>query len=125
MEYRFSRTSVTAAGSLARRAAFLAQRVFPSDLMYVEPVFLGFNLFTSAYEEKSTVRTNAADQRNTKSQLGSPYQTEERETHPSGTLNDVNLNPVSSFFALGIPRGILPVPAFDFVVPEVASLEYG
>ena len=46
------------------------------------------------------------------------------KTHPSGTLNDVNLNPVSSFFALGIPRGILPVPAFDFVVPEVASLGY-
>jgi len=46
------------------------------------------------------------------------------DTHASGTLKDVNLNPVSSFFALGIPRGILPVPAFDFVVPEVASLEY-
>ena len=46
------------------------------------------------------------------------------KTHPSGTLNEVNLSPVSSFFALGIPRGILPVPAFDFVVPEVASLGY-
>lgn len=34
----------------------------------------------------------------------------------------MNLNPVSSFFALGIPRGILPVPPFDLVVPEVASL---
>lgn len=56
-------------------------------------------------------------------QFESPDQTG-RKTHPSGTLNDVNLSPVSSFFALGIPRGILPVPAFDFVVPEVASLEY-
>lgn len=46
-EERFVRTSVTGAGSLARRAAFLAQRVFASDLIYVEPVFLGFNLITA------------------------------------------------------------------------------
>ena len=56
IEYRFPHTSVTAAGSLARRAAFLAQRVFPSDLIYVEPVFLGFSLFTSAYKRENTER---------------------------------------------------------------------
>ena len=43
------------------------------------------------------------------------------QAHPSGTWKDVNLNPVSSFFAPEIPRGILPVLDFDF---EVANPEY-
>ena len=41
-------TSVAGAGSFARRDEFLHQRVFESDLMYVEPVFFGFNLITDA-----------------------------------------------------------------------------
>ena len=55
--HRFAHTSVTGAGSLARRAAFLAQRVFASDLMYVEPVFLGFNLLMGRTPNARTAQT--------------------------------------------------------------------
>ena len=68
-EHRFAHTSVTGAGSLARRAAFLAQRVFASDLMYVEPVFLGFNLFAGAHKGESTKCTDTTNRRDTKSQI--------------------------------------------------------
>ena len=116
---------------MARRAAFLAQRVFASDLIYVEPVFFGFNLITGVSERDDTEAHEhppiAKVPKVGYEQPGSaqkPNRTGRKRTHPSGTLKDVNLSPVSSFFALGIPRGILPVPAFDFVVPEVASLVY-
>jgi len=69
MEHRFAHTSVAGAGSLARRAAFLAQRVFASDLMYVEPVFLGFNLSAGAYKGESTKRADTTNRRDTKSQM--------------------------------------------------------
>lgn len=120
---------MTGAGSLARRAAFLAQRVFASDLIYVEPVFLGFNLTTDASKGDNAKRTSTINRRDTENQMQTVRLVQKSSqdggnTHPSGTLKDVNLSPVSSFFALGIPRGILPVPAFDLVVPEVASLDY-
>jgi hypothetical protein len=53
-EQGFRHTSVTGVGSLARRAAFLDQSVFPSDLIYVEPVFLGFNLIADASKRDIT-----------------------------------------------------------------------
>ena len=55
----FGHTSVAGAGSLARRAAFLDQRVFASDLIYVEPVFFGFKLITDATNATTTERAVA------------------------------------------------------------------
>jgi len=73
-------TSVTGAGSLARRAAFLAQRVFTSDLIYVEPVFFGFNLITNAHPTHPKVITPNA----------------QSTTNSRGTRNQVHTIQVSS-----------------------------
>lgn len=73
--------------------------MFASDLIYVEPVFFGFKLITDEG----------------RGQLKSPI-AQTKKAHPSGTWKDVNLNPVSSFFAPETPRGILAVSDFDFGV---------
>ena len=77
---------------MARRAAFLAHRVFASDLMYVDPVFFGFNLITDGPKAAPSPNT-----RTPQTTEGSKSQTEairvrvkspitrEEETHPSGT----------------------------------------
>lgn len=72
---RSARTSVAGAGSLARRAAFLAQRVFTSDLIYVEPVFLGFNLITGASKGKRTERANVIRRQGTEGQMSATQST--------------------------------------------------
>lgn len=65
-EVRFAHTSVAGAGSLARRAAFLAQRVFESVLIYVEPVLFGFNLITGIYQAVITRHAGTTKRRGTK-----------------------------------------------------------